>query len=223
MIECKKCNVKINTSVKKCPLCQNELEEDITFGNFESNVFPYVESTKKSNLWQRIIGLIFLVIVVLCTAIDLIGNQILTWSIFADLAVLCIGASIAIGIEKKRSLAGILFYEYIFLLPISYYWDKLTGMHNWAFNYVIPILSIIFIIANFVLRLVFRRDFMKYFRNIFCSAIIGILCMVFYLHTISNVLVPAAISCILGGIAILSIAVFDGYKVWTELMKRLHI
>ena len=223
MIECKKCKIKINTSVKKCPLCQNELEEDSSFGNFESNVYPYIESTEKNGLWQKILGFIFLLIVVLCTSVDCIINHQITWSIFSDLAVLCVGASISIGLEKKRSLAAILFYEYLFLCPISYYWDQITGKYNWALNYVIPILSSLYIIANFVLRVFFKRDLIRYFRNIFVASVVGIVCISFYMHSLSTIVWPSVVSATIGGTAILSIAVFDGTKVINDLSKRLHI
>ena len=38
MQKCKKCNVYINTAVTKCPLCQNELEEDITYNTLTTNL-----------------------------------------------------------------------------------------------------------------------------------------------------------------------------------------
>ena len=223
MQKCKKCNVYINTAVTKCPLCQNELEEDNSFGNFESNAFPYIESTKKSGLWQKVMGFMFIASVLICTFIDLLFNNTLTWSIYADLGILCLGASIAIGFEKKQSLAGILFYEYVFFCLIVYYWDKITGMHNWSLNYVLPLLSSLYIIANFVLRLVFKRDFMKYFRNILFASAVGIFAMFLYLNNISSKIIPPFVSCVIGGIAIISILLFDGARFFTELGKRLHI
>ena len=223
MIECKKCGIKINTAVTKCPLCQNELEEDKSFGEFNSNIFPYIKSSKKHGVWQKVMGLLFLGIVLICTFIDYLFGGNLSWSFFVDIAVVCVGASIAIGVEKKRSLAGILFYEYLFLCFASYYWDKITGMHFWALNFVVPILTCVFIIINFALRFVFRRDYLKYFRNIIFASIIGIICIVFYANGFATILPPSFISCILGGIAILGIFMFDGVSVVTELSKRMHV
>ena len=133
------------------------------------------------------------------------------------------GASIAIGVETKRNLASILFYEYIFLCPISYYWDILTGNHGWALNYVIPILSGLYIIANYVLRLIYKRDLMRYFRNIFVASIVGIMCFFFYMNSLSIKIGPSFASAVIGVVAILSIAVFDGIKVINELSRKMHI
>ena len=167
--------------------------------------------------------MILLLIVIFSTTIDYLYNGVITWSIFADLAALCVGATIAIGLEKKRSLSSILFYEYIFLCPISYYWDQITGNHNWALNYVIPIVSSLYIIANFVLRLVFKRELIRYFRNIFVASVVGILCISFYMNSLSTIAWPSTVSAVIGGVAIISIAVFDGAKVVSDLSKRLHI
>ncbi len=223
MLECKKCGVKINTVVNRCPLCQNKLEEDKTFGDFSSNVFPYIESSKKHGVWQKVMGLIFLGIVLLCTFIDFFFDKMLSWSFFVNFAVVCVGASIAIGVEKKRSLAGILFYEYLFICGATYYWDKITGMHNWALNFVVPILTCVFIIINIALRFVFRRDYLKYFRNVILASVVGILCILFYAKGFATILPPSFISCIMGGVAMLSIFMFDGISVVTEVSRRMHI
>ena len=223
MVICKKCNVKINTAVSKCPLCQNELEKDETFGNFNSNIFPYVESIKSNGLWQKILVVVFFVVVVICTAVDILLNRTITWSIYPNAVVVCLGASIAIGLEKKRSLSSILFYEYIFLCFAIYYWDRITGMHNWSLNYILPILSVVFVIANFVLRLVFRREYIRYFRNIVLGSIVGILSLVLYAKGVISLIAPSFVSCVLGGLAMISIIIFDGKKVFVELSRRLHI
>ena len=93
----------------------------------------------------------FFAIVGICTFIDCLINKQITWSIFPDLGVICVGASIAIGLELKRSLSNILFYEYIFVCLVTYFWDRITGMHNWDLNYVLPILSVVFIVANLLI------------------------------------------------------------------------
>jgi len=223
MVICKKCNVHINTAVKKCPLCQNELEDDGTFGNFDSNVFPYVESIKKNGLWKKVLGIIFLTAIVLCTCINVFNDHKLSWSLYVDFSIICIHASIAIGLKMKRSLSSILFYEYIFVCLACFLWDKYTGMLGWSLNYVLPTLSSLYIIANFVLRIVFKKHFIKYFRNIFIASIGGILCMVLYLNSISTIYIPSLISFIIGCIAILCMLILDSRKILVELNKRLHI
>ena len=223
MIVCKKCNVKINTAVHNCPLCQNILEDDPTFGNFESNIFPYVESSKNNGLWKRILAVIFLIIIIACTIIDLLINHAVTWSRYVDAAVFCIGASIALGLMRKYSLSGILFYEYLFICIACYIWDRITGMNNWALNYVIPSVSILYIIANFVLRLVFKREFIRYVRNMFIAAVAGIICFVLFIYKISDVYILSLISCIIGAFTILCMLALDGKRVFNELGKKLHI
>ncbi|MBR3280396.1 MAG: hypothetical protein IKQ06_07295 [Bacilli bacterium] len=223
MVVCKKCNVKINTAVNKCPLCHNVLEEDPSFGDFKSNVFPYVESSKSNGVWKKILSIVFLTAIVICTIVDLFVNHGITWSIYVDAGVICISASIILGLMRKYSLSGILFYEFIFICIACYIWDRITGMNNWSLDYVIPSLSIIYIVANFVLRLVFKREFLRYIRNMFVASIVGIICLLLYIYKISNIYIISLISCIMGVFTILCMLALDGKRVFNELGKRLHI
>ena len=99
----------------------------------------------------------------------------------------------------------------------------MTGMDNWALDYVIPSVSILFILANFVLRLVFRREFIRYVRNMFVAAVVGIICFILYLNNIIDFYIISLISCIIGSFTVLCILALDGKRIFNELEKRLHI
>ena len=52
MIKCHKCNVYINTSVSKCPLCHNPLEKNEGIDVFPIPNFDY----KKHNLFIKLLN-----------------------------------------------------------------------------------------------------------------------------------------------------------------------
>ena len=45
MKNCYKCNVKINSSIAKCPLCKSNIEESKS----DESVFPFIPNVYKKN------------------------------------------------------------------------------------------------------------------------------------------------------------------------------
>ncbi len=221
MIKCKKCKVNINTNVDVCPLCKNELEKDECD---TINIFPEISLIIKPGLWKKVITLVFISIMLICTAIDFITSQKITWSIFVDVAVSCIALSLLIGFMQKKNVSNLLFFEYLFLCAIVYYWDYITGQNMWSLRLVIPIISIISIFLNYILKFVFKRDYLRYFRNITISSACCIaLSVLFALEIIPTYAVMPYLTIIAGVVGLLVLLVFDGKAVFEELKVRFHI
>ena len=221
MIKCKKCNVYINTNVRTCPLCNNEVDykEQET-----KDIFPKITTIKKNGLWKKVLFLLFLVTIIICTLANYLISKAITWAIFVDLSVSCVALSIIIGYRQKRSLSNLLLLEYLFICAIAYYWDYITGQKLWSIKYVLPSISMIFIILNFVLRCVFRRNFINYYRNVLISSLCGIALMVLGIFNMIPSFKPLAYSAgILGIVTSIGMTIFDGKGVLEELKVRLHI
>lgn len=238
MVKCNKCGVTVNSSVRTCPLCQNELDtvnvnvkhkinyfnlknEKIAFS--EDDIFPYIEPSFKRGAWTKVLSAIVLITVAICTYIDFMISNSITWSTYVDLALLCVVLSVTIAIQKKRNLSGILFYEYLLIVFACVFWDFYTGYHGWALNYVLPTVSPLFVVVNFIFRLVFKREFLKYYRNVMVAGVASILAFVLLKLDINNSIWLSCISGIIGLISVVGLSIFDGKKAKQELIKRLHV
>ncbi len=223
MTKCKKCNVNIETSVKRCPLCKNEVEEDESFGEFNNNVYPFIEFKKPNTLWQKILGLIFLLGVIITMLIDFTLNNRLTWSIVIALAIASVGTSIVIGVEKKKSLANIILYEYLFICIILYFWSRLEGFEVEYLNYVLPFFSSFIAVTNLVLRFVFNKRFFRYYRNVLISSLVCIFCWFLFYKGIITFLISSMVAGILGSTLIVFEIIFDGKRALNNLKRGFHI
>ena len=220
MVKCKKCNVYINTSVKTCPLCKNQLDENSEETN---NIFPNVPPIVQNGLWKKVLGFIIFFIIVISLLIDFIISKAITWSAFVAIALLCVSLSLLIAEQQKRSFSSILCFEYIFLCGISYYWDRMIGYHLWSINFVIPLLSMVFAILNYILRFVFKKSLVKYYRNSMIASIVAIVCAILARMDIIPVPLPSYIAGIACAVIFLISSIIDGRAFLVELSKRMHV
>ena len=157
MIKCHKCNVYINTSVSKCPLCHNPLEKNEGIDVFPTPNFDY----KKHNLFikgrKNFIRMLFLemITILLLSYLWDKSTGFKMWSINYCLPFLCVLYMISILIIlpfksklKKEFVFYAMFNSIIGLTPgiliifnkINVYWP----------SYISVILSIVILVFLFV-------------------------------------------------------------------------
>ena len=55
------------------------------------------------------------------------------------------------------------------------------------------------------------------------ASVVGIACILFYVKGLATILPPSFVSCVMGGVALLAIFIFDGISVVNEVYRRMHI
>lgn len=169
MRQCKICQVKVSTNDKVCPLCQSVLMNDKDNGRY-----PNIVNKEKYPLWIKIV---FLVLTVL-----LLISIMLSMFVFhrIHLAMVSFGIYFSFWIvlgtvlkHKKHFMISIM-KEYWMLFILGLLWDIFTGWHQWFFAYYYPFLTMLYLVALFVLTLVFRHRIMNDFMEIYLNSYVGL-------------------------------------------------
>lgn len=220
MKNCYKCNVRINSSIPRCPLCNNNIEDN---GHNES-VFPIIPNIYNNHriffqllLFASIFGC------VVCMVINFIINKKIDWSWFVIAGILSFWMTFITGVKKRHHFMKLLFSEVILILIASILWDYFTGWHFWSVTYVLPFLSIAYITTLFFLRLFLKNIFKDYVIYIYINSLVGLIPLYFIIRGLLNVRWPSIMCVIFSIFSILALAIFNHRQMMNELERRLHI
>lgn len=219
-MKCYKCNVTVESNTHICPLCKNEMKKE---GKIE-NIFPVIPTIHKGHgLFLKILMLIFLANIIICAAIDLMINKTFSWSFVVLAANICVALSLGMAIKKRHHFAKLMFSEYFLIMVISLLWDHFTGWKLWSLNYVLPLVSMVFIYISFILRLFFPYQLKNYFMNILFACLVGMVPIFLFMLEITTVKWTAYVSAITSIVMLCSLIVFDGKKIKKEIESRFHL
>ena len=105
MIKCHKCNVYINTSVSKCPLCHSPLEENEGIDVFPIPNFDY----KKHNLFIKLLFACSLISIFICLFINYSISNKISWAYFVVLAIVSFWITLIEAIKGRKNFIRMLF------------------------------------------------------------------------------------------------------------------
>lgn len=219
-MKCYKCNVTINSNTHTCPLCKNELKkEGETF-----DVFPVIPTVHKGHgIFLKILALIFCASTIVCVAINLLVSKKLSWSLVVFGANVCIALSLGVAIKKRHNFARLIFSEYMFIVIASILWDYFTGWKIWSLDFVLPLVSALFIYISFILRIFFPYQLRNYFLNIIFACAVGIVPIFLLIFDVTRIAWPTYISVITSLIMLSILVVFDGKKIKKEFESRMYV
>ena len=165
MKKCYKCNVSINSSALKCPLCNSKLEDD----NKDESVFPIIPNVYiRHKFYLKFLLFISILGCLLCTIINYFISDKISWSCFVVAGIVSFWVTLIVGIKQRNNFIRLLFAEAILILIASVIWDYFTGWHYWSITYVLPFLCISYITTLFFLRIfsknISRASFLFYNR-----------------------------------------------------------
>lgn len=219
-MKCQKCNITVNSNTHTCPLCKNELIDD----NEADDVFPVIPTVHKGHgLFLKILAFIFCASTIICIVVNLSVSKRLSWSLVVFGAMLCIALSLAMAIRRRHYFAKLVFSEYILILVASIAWDYLTGWNKWSLNFVLPLVSALFIYISFILRLFFPYQLRNYFLNVIFACAVGVVPVFLLLFDVTVISWPVYVSAISSLILFSVLLVFDGKKIKKEIESRMHV
>ena len=220
MKNCYKCNVLVNSSIPRCPLCQSNIDDNST----SESVFPIISNiyTKQKLIFKL---LLFLSVFgcVLCTVINYFINKKLNWSWFVIAGIISFWFTLIIGMKRRNNFMKLLFAEVMLVLVSSIIWDYFTGWHFWSINYVLPFLCIAYITTLFFLRLFLKNVFKDYVIYIYINSLVGLVPLYFIFRNKLSIEWPSILCVVFSIISILALAIFNHRQRKNELERRLHI
>lgn len=220
MKRCYKCNVDVNSSLNKCPLCQNEIES----GKVENSVFPLIPTIYKSHrLLYKILSFISIFGVIVCLTINSIVSKEISWFWFVVAGILCFWITLITAVRRRRShFMKLLFTEFNLIIITTILWDYFTGWSLWSVNYVLPFICISYILAMFIMRIFFKYYIKDYMIYITLNCLIGIVPLFLLLFKVVTVTWPSIVSGLISIFVVALLAIFNRKSFTKELTRRFH-
>lgn len=219
---CKKCDIRVNSPVARCPLCFATLSA--ADSEPEPLSYPNLQFVERYNITLRVLLFLSLTVSVVCVTINFLTPHTIWWSFIVVLNIVYIWIAIGTALKKHTkigfniliqglSLAGL-------LLALSFFFEL---KNNWVFNYALPLLffsATLSITIIIIVRRVAIRDFILYF---ILTALMGFIPLVLYAVGLITLMWPAMVSAVYSALALASIFIFADTATKVELKKRLHI
>lgn len=218
---CDKCKVNIIGERTYCPLCQSEVT---TQDNEHDDIFPYVpQEEPKYHLILRILAFISIIASLISVFLNLIVATNIWWSGFIVATFICVWSSMAMAISKRKNILRYLLYQSIVISLFSLFLDWFTDWKGWSITFVIPIICTLAMIVMYILSKVLRLHVGDYMIYLLLDALFGIIPIIFIGTDVVKTDIPSLICIITSIVSVISLIVFEGSKMYSELKRRLHI
>ncbi len=220
MKTCKHCNVNIGGNLKHCPLCQSPLkgEDDLPF-------WPAQKSLQKASILLKILVFLAVSAVIVCYFLDYrlltVAHPHFSHPVFVYV-VIGLPATI-LYIKSHNSVPRVLLRSMLISSVLIIYTGYFLGKLQLVSDYIIPIIFLGTLIANFVFCFIdagFTEDSML---CIFCNIVIGIIPNIAMMVRRGDIPLLWNVTFLLSIITLLGIIVFKGRVLVIELQKRFNM
>lgn len=227
MKKCLKCNLKVNTFKKTCPLCGEILTDDKE--TLEVVPYPnYKVQAKKKNVALKIIKFLLIIASIASIVINYytFSSFNYLWSVIVLASAIYLWLFLKDTILSKRlmaqrlvilSIASSVFFILVDLVSLNDY--KL----NWSIEYMVPFISIASTLTILFILFIKKIKYRSYLLHLFASIIIGFVPLVLILTNVVNVVWPSLASSGLSLATIIGIFIFADKETRSEIKKRFHI
>ncbi len=187
--------------------------------------FPAInEEEKKGIHFQQCLNYISIVLIVLTLMWNVLMVPETLWSLFGIGIIGSMWLTLTMGFRKRRNLLKNGLYELGIVSVGSIIWDLVVdGYRGWAFNYIIPgltIATLIFMIMIVKIRKLNPEEYMMY---LVMASAYGLVPLIFMLTGLATVPM-CSVLCIGFSVLVLSfLGIFKKRALMIELHKKFHI
>ncbi|NLZ45727.1 MAG: hypothetical protein GX896_03450 [Clostridiales bacterium] len=221
MLYCRKCKVNIAGDKICCPLCQGQLS-----GNAqpETEAFPIIPPTQKPNpLLIKLITFSTIAIAVISVAINFILPTDARWCWFVVAGCVCAWITSMVAIRKTGNVYKLVLQQEMVLIPLAFFWDLLTGWHNWSLDYVYPLICIIVLSVYILLSYILKSPSQDLIIYVICNCALGIIPVIFIATGILKIALPSYISVVISLLVLAAVLIFDWQTVKQEISRKFHL
>lgn len=223
MKKCSNCHVLIKGTWDRCPLCQNDLKNNLN--RKEDSKSSFLNPTLKFNRLKifKTFSYISIILILIFFVTQLFYPFHFFGLEYVIFGLLITWMSILILLRKRRNIVKGIVYLLGLFSTLSLYFDYVNGKIGWSITFIIPILSIAAIIAMFVaLQFVSLKveDYVLYLQLV---TIVGIVPLLFLIFNWVGHPLPSILSTIFSIIMFIFIFIKYRIKIIKELKKRMHI
>ncbi len=222
MLRCERCKVELPGNVSACPLCQGALTGEPDGSGSAFPELPASSGVVRQKLLSRIaFGTVCMAAV--CIAINLsypVGGG---WSLFVVAGIASLWIDIGIMLKKWKNLPKSILWQVAVVSLFAYVWDRFTGNHGWALDYVLPVLCMCAMVAMVVIAKIMKLHAQDYVLYLGLDCLLGLSSLVLILTGTVHVVVPSALCFASSLIFLAFLMAFEGRTVLDEIKRRVHI
>lgn len=221
MLFCEKCGVRVLGSPPCCPLCQGPLSGGGEPSGDVYPVLPFAGNPLQTTL--RLFALAAAAAAVICIAalFCLPAYRVAALSGIAGLASGCLAVGIAI--KKRGKPLKAVFWQVCILSVLALLWDYGTGRRGWSQDYVLPILYICTMAAMAAIARLLRLRPSDYLLYLVLNILLGFVPLLLLLCGRLHVIYPAVACAAASVIFLVTLILFQGPALKSELLRRLHL
>ena len=218
MKKCNSCNIDFITSSNLCPICRNNL-----YGDNEISTFPTNILYNTSNLILKIVLFISISILIIYGFIEINIFKEFKYINLVFLGLLTNYTITYFILKNSKNILKMFFKYGIVLMFLTIIWYIFTKK-SYIPNYIIPGISLLEIVSNFIINLIFRKNyFIRYSNLLLTNIILLIMPALFILLNITTNNLMSYICLIIALITILGLIIFCFDDLIDELKKIFNI
>lgn len=224
MKRCPKCNVKVNSVRKTCPLCLSILETKE--GGEYKKIYPSPNLTpKKKSVLLKILSFLSVVGIFTSAVVNYLTytKEGGLWSIIVAFNIGYFWVLIKSTLTRRGNIAVRLVIQTIAISLTVYIIDLLSGNTGWAINYVIPFTIMAALLSIISITLGSKERYQMYFNQIVTGVILGFIPIIFRFLNIATETWPAISALSLSVATIIGMIIFGDRHTKDEIRKRFHI
>lgn len=224
MKRCNKCNIEINTSLKYCPLCHQELSGDVP--NDFVELYPKKQSLRKTVMpaFKKSILMMTLISTILLGLINYLSFDGTYWAVIPVIAIIYFWLLLRVGIFSKTNITFKLMVlsVLLILLLIGVDFYSVPENNGWSLDYLMPFLLVA---SNITISLIIWIKNINYHDYIFSLLVIIIFSLtpiILVKLNIITILWPSIVSLGLALFILLILIFFLPDWLKDEIKKRFH-
>ena len=219
MLYCEKCKVHLTGSAQRCPLCQGKLS-----GKSEEDSYPRLSDRRKPYwLAMRLAGLITVIVLVVCMAVDFSFPEGGRWSFLAAAGLASLWLVIGVAVRKGKNPMKSILWLLGVVSVLAFVWDWRIGFAGWSVNYVLPILIPCMQAAVLIVAWILRLRPSDYLLYLTICVFAGFLPLVLLLCGALRVIYPSVICVSVSAVLLAAMILFRGAALKDEIVRRMHV
>lgn len=221
MQHCPKCKVSVNGDKICCPLCQGELAGE---GEPEREAFPKLPPPKYTrNFILRLISFLCIIAIVISISMNIMIPTRVWWSAFVSLGVVSAWITLSVAFLYRKKVYKNITLQLFIITLLSIFWDIVTGMHGWSFDFVIPGCCLISSITIASLSRILKSKPTDYMIYLILANVYGFVPILLIVFGQVGIIYPSVTCVAISLIITVGLILFAGRDMKEQLGRKLHV
>ncbi len=221
MNRCSYCNVLVDSSSVKCPLCLRVVNPSPEPSQLQYPIYPQVSKSRR--IKTKIALFTSIAVISICIFINLYVNRSNLWFISVAAPILYTWLLVFNTIRSRFHVGAKILLQVVGVSTLVYLIDFAFGYHKWSVNYVIPFLVIVATLMITVIIFNKKMQWAEYMGFQVAVIALGFIPIIFYFLGIATVLWGCICSALYAILTLVFMLIFSNKSLKTEFISRFHL